>query len=194
LEIFALVFNGLIAIGAIWALVLYRLNKLTKKKTAATLLINQIDKIEENIRKLKELTNTIIVADEEAYALLPFPCDAWDNTKHILLQALDSKDCEIIEGFFTKAKYIISAREDIVLSLKNTWNSKTMAESFAFSQFVLEKSTQDKLNEYQKEFEEIGQHFIPNAAIKMLFSQISLSSYLSGTTTYAKIRKISYFK
>lgn len=204
-EIITLCINFLVMIAGFSAIVIYIKQQREKRKTAATLILNQIDDIESTIEKFKDLythSSEKIINDESIYLSRAIPdVGAWDEYKHIVLKYLSQNEIEIINHFFENAYRVEKARADIIYCFKLNWNNKSlitqlMNGKFHDPTFVIPQEWNTNAFDLVKRFYEAnnGQSFMPKIADDLLYSEIQNYVRINGTMVYEKLRKLSYRK
>ena len=97
-EIWSLIINGFIAIAGFSAIIIYKAQKRDKIKTAATIVISQIDSIEDVIKDLRSknpLTNEIVYKSKPI-----LDNNAWSQSKYLLSKRLGGDNVRLIENFY----------------------------------------------------------------------------------------------
>ena len=181
-----------LAMGAIIAIVSYLQANITKKKTAATLIVNQIDEIEKNVDVLLSHKVENILTNEKLYDIATPDTSAWNDNKHVILNKLSEKDYELIETFFAKAKYIFSAKKDIEDVLRNHWSLKDSVIMKEKAKMYLKEEKDERHETALNDLNRDAWVFVPNIAFKSLFVHLELYNKLSGTTAYDKLKMSSY--
>ena len=190
---------ALVAVGTS-AFVTYFLQKKTKKKTAATLILDQIDSIEHAVNKLKEgyshgkkeLTdNDVYLSNEVKYT------DAWDKYKHLMIKGLSQSERELIQRFFESACQIEKARTDIIFSFKLGWEHKSqtlalMTGKFRDPTFQTDRKKADDLLRAYENNTIVTPLFKPHIAYTALYAELDNYTKLSGTTAYEKLQEMSF--
>jgi len=182
----------IIALGAIIAIVSFFRSNNVKKRTATTIILNQIDEIESTLDKLKIQLSKGNLRNEVLYEINRYSCDAWDANKHLLVKELNTKDYESICIFYDNAKNTLSAWNDLIILLSKAWESKEVNISQNIAQFIINGKNDIEIQGFIDKYSGMEQVFIPDVSIKSLVVNISIYKKLSGTTTYEKLRKRSY--
>lgn len=191
-EIWSLIINGFIAIAGFSAIIIYKAQKRDKIKTAATIVISQIDSIEDVIKDLRSknpLTNEIVYRSKPI-----LDNNAWSQSKYLLSKRLGGDNVRLIENFYAQAEEIEKSRRAICHELIIAWEHKD---------YILQKHMADILNlteeqrgktlaEFNDKFENNPKIFSPHLPISILVNNLSQFRYLLGTSAYEKLRKISY--
>lgn len=89
------------------ALVVYKLNKRDEMRSAAAMIVMQIDAINLEIEKLSRYCandNFDIVALYESQALVD--CSYWEKYKHLFVNKMDSHSFQSLDSFYTDSKVI----------------------------------------------------------------------------------------
>lgn len=204
-EIITLCINFLVMIAGFSAIIIYVKQQREKKKTAATLILNQIDEIECTIEKLKDLyihSSEKIISDESIYLSRAIPADgAWNDYNHIVLKDLSQNEIQLLNQFFDNAYRVEKARADLIYSFKLNWNNKSlitqlMNGKFYDPTFIIPQDWNITSTDLVNRFIEANnaQSFMPKIAFDLFYSEIQNYVHINGTTVYEKLHKISYRK
>ena len=119
---------ALVIVGAS-AFITYLLQIWNERKTAAALIIEQINSIEEIIEDLKNTylhnnntldDNSVYLSREIIYA------GAWSSYKHLMIKYLTNPEFDLLQKFFNSAYQIEKTRSDIIHCFKLGWNNKSL--------------------------------------------------------------------
>jgi len=188
----------IMAAGALIAVGSYIRQGYIKRKVAATLLVIQIDEIEGALNEFKLLLAKGDLRNEVVIKTKLFLCNAWNDGKHLLLNKLCETDRKTLSRYFSEASFIHEAREKINISLVNHWNARAMTLAFQFADIVdadnvaVSEDEIKKVNCFFNKYVTIDNAFIPDIPTNILIENISTWETLSGTTTYARLKKLSY--
>ena len=191
-EIISLIINTLIMVAGFSAIIIYKVQKRDKIKTAATILISQIDAIESIIKDLRStnpLTNEIIYKSK-----VILDRNYWSESKYLLFKKLGTDNVRLIEEFYAHAEDIEKSREAICHELISAWEHK----DFILQKFIADCSTYSderrskSLQDLSKNFEASSKVFSPSLPISILVNNLSQFNYLLGTTAYKILSSISY--
>ena len=195
---------ALIVVGAS-ALIIYVLQIKSECKTAAALIIEQIDSIEEIIEDLKNTylhnnntldDNSVYLSREIVYA------GAWSSYKHLMIKHLSNSEFDLLQKFFNSAYQIEKTRSDIIHCFKLGWNNKSLVCQLINGKFN-DPTYELKLNADGKPISPIEMitafnianqntiSFNPQIAYSGLYAELNNYNALSGTTAYAKLLKLS---
>lgn len=106
---------GLIIVGA-FALVIYILQERKKRIEAASLIVTQIDEIQESIREMSTFIIDTTLNETAFYEMLPIISENyWDKYRHYFIRKIDANSYSNIDNLF---KYAIAIQEQQTL-LKN---------------------------------------------------------------------------
>ncbi len=178
------------------AFAVYFFQRRSELYTAGTLIIGQINLIEQRVTDLKnehQLNNVAV------YHSKPIIKDSmWEKYKHLFASRLTNAEYEMIQDFFDQAEQLERARLDIITTMSNAWKDKSSAEQQNIARIICEeddcKKAENKINTFEKIFIPLDVVFTPDVAIKVLTKSLANFSKLSGTTSYNKIHKKSYSK
>lgn len=191
-EIWSLIINGLIAIAGFSAIVIYKAQKRDKIKTAATIVMSQIDSIEAVIKDLRSnnpLTNEIIYRSKPI-----LENNSWSQSKYLLSKKLGGDNVRLIENFYAQAEEIEKSRRAICHELVIAWEHKDyiLQKHIAELLDVSEEQRLKELKEFNDKFENNPKLFSPHLPIHILVNNLSQFRYLLGTSAYKKLREMSY--
>lgn len=191
-QILSLIINSVVAIAGFSAIVIYFVQKLERKRTAATLLIAQINHIEEVVNNLRShdlLTDEIIYQSKVILSE-----NYWEKCRHLLSKRLGSNNVKLLEKFYGQAEELEKSRKEICCELVTAWEHKNLVlqNRIANLSFMSEDQRIAKMKQLNGNFEQCSKIFIPDLPIKILLNNLSVFRPLSGTTLYDTLWKISY--
>lgn len=195
---------ALVVVGAS-AFITYVLQAKAERKTAAALIVEQIDSIEKIVEDLKDtyLHNNQRLDDNTVYLSRQISYDgAWSKYKHLMIKKLSNSEFELLQKFFNSAYQIEKTKSDIVHSFKIGWNHKSFVYQLMNGKFhdptyiCPEHYTGNATNneELIREFDAANANtigFNPNIAYQGLYAELNNYSSISGTTAYDKLLKIA---
>lgn len=195
---------ALIIVGAS-AFITYLLQIRNERKTAAALIIEQINSIEKIIEDLKNtyLHNNKALDDNSVYLSREIAYDgAWSSYKHLMIKQLSNSEFDLLQKFFDSAYQIEKTRSDIIYCFKLSWNNKSLVYQLMNGKFndptyVIPDTYTGKsknITELISEFNIANQAtigFNPQIAYNGLYAELNNYSALSGTTAYEKLLKIA---
>ncbi|MCL2576205.1 MAG: hypothetical protein FWE33_07200 [Defluviitaleaceae bacterium] len=198
-DIASIVSSGAVVLGAIVAFVSYIKHNSEKRKTAATLLLLQIDDVDETILTLKELQSK---GKFDAEALLNLPtieCNAWDEGKHLLLRKLNATDRRVLEQYFLTVNNIKKSLDKLVGMFTMNWNARTLFASSTFAELARENMddatrVDSAISNFWENYARIDDVYSPSILENALISNLTICDAMLGKTTYEKIKKMSYVK
>lgn len=189
-EILSLICNGLVVLTGFSAVGLYLWQQHTNRRTAATLIVTQVDQVEANVRQLQDaetLSNAVVYKSKRILSQ-----NYWEDIRHVLSRYLGESNVRIIEDFYSCAEEIEKAREAICREVIITWENK----DFIYQKKVLEEIYTDQNVNIEKtalkKFGDYGKGFSAALPSDMLKHHIDSFVRLSGTVAYDKLRKLSY--
>ena len=121
-EIISLVLNALIVLTGFSAVGLYLWQQHTNRRTAATLVITQVDWIETTIKSIlsiEELTEKDVYQFKQILSQ-----NYWDQHRYLLSKYLGECNVRLVEDFYSNVEEIEKAREAIVVEITTTWSNK----------------------------------------------------------------------
>ena len=196
----------LIAVG-LSAIAVYFFQKRDKKRSAATLILGQIDSIEERIGILKnghQLDNVVVYHSKTIISE-----NTWEKYKHLFVKELSQSEHRMIQNFFDTAEQLERTRADIVMVIKNAWADKSSVEHQIIGEMIKndiitaaprklksidELKSIDQIKSFQNLFIPLDIVFTPNVAINSIVDNLNNFTMLSGTTAYEKIQHYSFSK
>lgn len=194
---------ALVVVGAS-AFITYILQTKNERKTAAALIIEQINSTEVIIEDLKNTyLHSKTLEDNSVYLSREISYDgAWSSYKHLLIKQLSNSEFNLLQKFFNSAYQIEKTRSDIIYCFKLSWNNKSLVYQLINGKFndptyvIPNTNTGNAKNATQliKEFVDANQStlgFNPQIAYDGLYAELNNYTSLSGTTAYAKLLKIA---
>ena len=123
--------NIFVILGGVSAFIIYATQRRASVKSAFTMVINQIDGIEEVISKLRSTQADGKLCNEEVFKSDQILSrNFWSEYKHLIMRQLDQTDIKILDEFFYNAEQIELARKSIIKAMENGWHSKALAEQY----------------------------------------------------------------
>lgn len=99
---------SLVIVGS-FAMIIYKLQECQKLKDAASLIIIQIDDLQERIREIATYINDDKLSETAFYESLPLiDRNFWDEYKHCFVSKMDSQSYSLINTFY---KYVLEIQE-----------------------------------------------------------------------------------
>lgn len=163
------------------------------RKVAATLVKEQIDSIERNVALLK---NDAHLGNFSIYRSKPILIENhWEKHKHLLVKQVSHSEMETVQRFFDAAAQLESARTDIIKMLTKYW--ETEAQIFCyFTALQIVKQRRGKVihecKNFIERYERNSIEKIQDNIVGVLTESLQNFVFVSGTTAYEKIRKLSY--
>lgn len=191
----------LIAVG-LSAMIVYIFQKRDKKRSAATLILGQIDSIEEKISILKnghQLNNVVVYHSKTIISE-----NTWEKYKHLFAKELSQSEHRMIQNFFDTAEQLERTRADIVMVIKNAWADKSSVEHQIIGEMIKndvittsmpnEMRSSKEMTLFQDRYKPLDLVFTPDIAINSFVNNLNNFTMLSGTTAYEKIQHYSFSK
>lgn len=186
----------LLAAVGLSALIVYIWQRNDQRSVAATLVKEQIDTIERNVSILKNDANLGSISIYHSKCILIE--NHWEHQKHLLVKKLSRSELETIQRFFDNATQIENARIDFIKIINNDWASKSQAGCQIIANMVMENKNDDDLNRTYTQFMQrycaLSPEFLPGVITVALTKNLQNFDFISGTTAYAKVQKLSYEK
>ena len=191
----------LIAVG-LSAMIVYIFQKRDKKRSAATLILGQIDSIEEKIGILKnghQLNNVVVYHSKTIISE-----NTWEKYKHLFAKELSQSEHRMIQNFFDTAEQLERTWADIVMVIKNAWADKSSVEHQIIGEMIKndvittsmpnEMRSSKEMTLFQDRYKPLDLVFTPDIAINSFVNNLNNFTMLSGTTAYEKIQHYSFSK
>lgn len=189
----------LIAIVGLSAFGVYLWQKHDQVRTAATLVLGEIDLIEKRVSALMNEGQLNDVSIYYSQSVLSE--NLWGNYKHLLIKYLSPAETTLVSRFFENAQRIETARSDILESIRIDWNHASLIEHYyagVLTNVYLQKDKAEKIEEDIETFKDyygrLDLTLTAKLSTRLLNKYLSNFSVLSGTTAYAKIQKLSFIK
>lgn len=207
--------NIFVILGGVSAFIIYATQRRASVKSAFTMVINQIDGIEEVISKLRSTQADGKLCNEEVFKSdLILSRNFWSEYKHLIMRQLDQTDIKILDEFFYNAEQIELARKSIIKAMENGWHSKALAEQYILATYLssgidqklshlpgeqpdftaIDSFVEQKCRLFSQTFEPRFELFTPNIPVSILVKQLNLYKPISTSVTYKKVKKCSYNK
>lgn len=196
-----------VIIGAVWAIILYKIQVKDKIKSAFTLIANEIEQIDDMVSKLIELNNDDKLNNIEVYNTTPIlTYNHWEKNKHIIIKYLNKTDIKILDEFYYNAVQIERARKSLTDALDNNWYAKTLAVQNYIANFISNSLVNINEQELKKELEitnefsnkityiynEIDRAFTPRVPVDILTKYLKLYKPIISSATYHTIVEKSF--
>lgn len=190
-EILSLIVDGLVMIAGFSAIVIYWHQRKAKVKTAATVILSQIDSIEATVIGLQKNQKTNVTIYRSKVVL---DVNHWVNSKYLLSRKLGGDNVRLIDVFYEQAEEIEKSRSAVCHEIVLAWEHKDylLQKKIAECSDMVEEERNRVLHTFRVNFEQNSAVFDPNLPKKILDENLLQFRFLSGTTAYQKIKKISY--
>ena len=186
----------LLVLVGLSAFVVYAFQQKNQRSTAATLVKEQIDTIERNVSALKNDPNLNNISIYHSKNILIG--NHWEEQKYLLVKKLSQSELETIQRFFDNAMQIENARIDIIKVINNDWANKSQAGCQIVANIVDRGGDDAEIMQIFKLFMQqygiLSPEFVPDIIINALTRNLQNFEFISGTTAYARIQKLSYEK
>lgn len=184
----------LLALVGLSAFAVYIWQRNDQRSAAATLVKEQIDTIERNVSILKNDANLGNVSVYHSKCILIE--NHWEKQKHLLVKKISQSEIETIQRFFDNATQIENARIDIIKVINHDWINKSQAGCHIVANIVAQGGNNDEITQafsnFMQQYSMISPQFVPEIIVKALMRNLQNFEFVSGTTAYEKIRKLSY--
>ncbi|MGN0406163.1 MAG: hypothetical protein ACI4F1_13130 [Bariatricus sp.] len=207
-KIFANLMQLFIAFFGSAAFLTYWWQKRRQIKTAATLILNQIDeaeKIVDLMRKPENIDNRVLYKTPEILAE-----NYWQEYKVLLMRYLSNSDVEVIERYYANIKLVQKGKDRIMADLSEAWKcrsaeynailkeiSELKATNIAEDDLEAQKALSDSIKQKEKVlyiyFHE-DRIFRAGVGLDMLKNGLECFESIKGTSVYQLLEKKSYRK
>ena len=120
-EILSLIVDALVMIAGFSAIVIYWHQRKAKVKTAATVILSQIDSIEATVIGLQKNQKTNVTIYRSKVVL---DVNHWVNSKYLLSRKLGGDNVRLIDVFYEQAEEIEKSRSAVCHELVIAWDHK----------------------------------------------------------------------
>ncbi len=190
--------NVLLVIVGLSAFGVYFAQKRDQRKSAATLLKSQIDAIEKSVAILR---NDHDLGNISVYQLnVLINENMWEKYRHLFVKRMTRSETDTIQEFYDNAERIERARKDIVQTVYNAWEHKSLIEHIHSGLYVNDAvgsnpaQALEKIAGFRTTFDPLETAFTPQVLIQTLTNNMLFFRNLSGSTAYQKLEKWSYDK
>lgn len=178
------------------AFAVYIWQKKDQRSAAATLVKEQIDTVERNVSVLKNDLRLGSISVYHSKNILIG--NHWESQKHLLVKNFSHSEIEAIQRFFDNATQIQNARIDIIKVINNDWANKSQAGCQIIADIVAKGGDDAEISrvftQFMQKYSAVSPEFVPDIIIDALMKNLQNFEFISGTTAYAKIQKLSYEK
>lgn len=188
------IFNIALVLVGCAAFVTYIWENHRKMKTAATVVLNQIDEIEEAVKLLKtsKTLNDVVVYKSKQIISKNY----WHKYKHLLLRKLKPNQIHKIDKIYSQAEDIEKSRLFICNELLATVNNKNLVYQLNVASEIINMGGFDSQKSAMKKYYDCGATFSSGAPREyfddLLRTYEKLSDTPDGIEAYKKLKKISY--
>lgn len=196
----------LLVIVGTFALIVYILQKIDERRTAATLIKEQIDLIEDRVNALRD--NPDLDNIDVYYSKIILQENLWEKYKHLVIKKLYKSDVKSIQKFFDNTEQIEYARRDIIQAMNNAWEHKSLVGNQGVAKYIqtelagveiklgeiMEPIDMNKVNVFNDIYSRQDSVFVADPVVKKFTKYLGEIRMLSGSATYEKIQKLSYEK
>lgn len=186
----------LLVLVGLSAIVVYFIQRHDRLRSAATLIICQVDSIEKSVSSLKsdfQLGNVSVFHSKKILEQ-----NMWEEYKHLFVKRLSRPNYNLVQEFFDNAEQLERARTDIINLIVSSWNNKSITEHGIIADYIKmspsEVEARSKIDYFENIFRPLDIVYIPNIAINSLTKNLNDFRSIIGTSAYETIQKISYSK
>lgn len=189
-DMIELVINGLIMVTGFSAIIIYKTQQRYSRQTAATMVVTQIDNIENNLKKLKDSDTIDEILLFKTNQILEH--NYWNDSRHLLLRYLGTNNVRILDDFYSRVEEIEKSRKIIFDEMSKTWEYKELVYQFNLAKELSQKENFDVDTSWLINFKKHGSSFSASLPKDYLCKNINYINYVSGTVAYDILRKMSY--
>ena len=186
----------LLVLVGLSAIAVYYFQRHDKLRSAATLIVCQIDSIDKSVSSLKsdfQLGNVSVFHSKKILEE-----NMWEEYKHLFVKRLSRPNYNLVQEFFDNAEQLERARTDIINLIVNSWTNKSITEHQVIADYIKTSPTdveaRGKIDYFENIFRPLDIVYIPHIAINSLTKNLSDFRSLIGTSAYEDIQKYSYSK
>lgn len=188
-NIISIVVNTLIMIAGFSALIVYFIQEKNKLKSAAKLVVSQINHIESCVTALRNNKDLNLISVYESKPLITN--NYWEEYRHILARKLDEHQVKTIENFYSLSEEIEKSRDAICNSIIKTWENKELVYQYNLAQSIFMHIPIEEARTNLNTFDASSMTFIPNLPIEYLKINLSNFTFINGSVVFHKLCKIS---
>lgn len=180
---------ALVFVGAS-AFITYKLQVKKEQKTAATLVVKQIQDIESIIKPLKsakQLNGEMIYRCKQIITK-----NYWNEYRHFLLKDMKDSYLSKIEEFYSNAEELEKSRASICNELSNTFNNKELVFQLKIAEEIISSGKYDCENSPMETYYKCKSTFLSGLPFEYMESNLRQFENLSETEAYRSLRKLSY--
>lgn len=192
LQIFAYVVQLLTVLGGLSAYATYIWQKLAERKTACTLILNQIDETEKIVDLLRKIENRQSYPIYKEQNLLDR--NYWEENKVLLIRSLKGSDISVLDRYYSNIYQIQKGKVEMVEALKNSWKWRSLGANFILKELTEingEKEKREK-RECLSKYEAEDYYFNPSFGVNVLSEGLNNFESIKGSTTYKLLERKSY--
>lgn len=184
----------LIVLISSFAIIQYLLNKCNLRKSAATLIYNQLKDFDNYVDKIKGLCNADGTIND--YHLMTLNSvvefNFWTQKKHLLIKYLSQDDIALIDKTYGVVENLDTARKRILDTFMTTNNAKSFALQFKSIDLIDLENENRHLMKIADEFCKLGTSFNFRIPYDVFSNMVINYERVVGTTTMEKLKKMSY--
>lgn len=189
----------LIVVGAS-AFITYLWQRKAERKTAATIILEQIDASENTISyfRKKYIYEKQKIDHEDVYLSKNLNFDAWEKYQHLLIKEFTPHELSVLNDFFDSVYTIEKTRSSLNDCYNATWNSKAFVTQWMCGKYHdTMLTTPDEQEKMLNEFISANKNtpdYIPNLIYDNLCTALIQYKEIRDTVAYQKLVKISFRK
>lgn len=191
--VIGLLFDAIVAGVSVFAIIQYKLNRYHLRKSAATVVYNQLKSFDEYIDTIKSLyDNKGEISDYHLFLLNSILAENhWAKNKHLLVEKLTQDDITLIDKTYTTIESLEFARNRIIGAFTATSDAKSYALQFQAIQMLVNPSLGDPYV-LSNGFNNLGVSFESNVPRYAFKNMVENYGCMLGTPTLEKLRGMSY--
>ena len=191
--VIGLIFDAIVAGVSVFAIIQYKLNRYHLRKSAATVVYNQLKCFDEYIDTIKSsYGNNGEISDYHLFVLNPILAENhWAKNKYLLVEKLTQDDITLIDKAYTTIESLEFARNRIIGAFTATSDAKSYALQFQAIQMLVNPALGDPYV-LSNNFNNLGVSFESNVPRYAFKNMVENYSCMLGTPTLEKLRGMSY--
>lgn len=191
--IIGLIFDAIVAGVSVFAIIQYKLNRYHLRKSAATVVYNQLKSFDEYIDTIKSsYGNNGEISDYHLFVLNSILAENhWADNKHLLVEKLTQDDITLIDKTYATIESLEFARNRILGAFTATSDAKSYALQFQSIQMLANPALGDPYL-LSDNFNKLGVAFESNIPRHAFKTMVENYDCMLGTPTLEKLRRMSY--
>ena len=195
----------IVAFGGLTAYIIYRLQKRNEYKTAATLIVEQIDHIEAIISSLRRPENR---SNREIFKQPSLLAENyWEKYKILFMKKMKQSQIKSLDDYFNNVQEIAKGAEAIKNAMLIAWEYRSLSHQIGVGELVLKcledkefqdfgreipKELSDKMTPYFNLLRAVDDLFTAGLAQDVYYINLSLHESIKSSAAYDYLDKKSF--